>query len=196
MTVIVSLSTSPTKTVEVDIENSEWKAIHYKNLPPFRLEEQKRFCAAYKDGIFPQAKQGKSSDQQIMEISNFHNFLEFIKIIDDEVITLNGLMYLTTTYYDRRGEAWTSNKICDKNGKIVGYCINGFVYHVLDLPTVNRLIFGIVYYGLVNKIPQFSLLLSMLKENTQLVLKGDNEEFLLALKNLLLEKVNSVDKKQ
>ncbi len=188
MTVFVCLTPSPTQRIEIDIENSEWKAINYKNLPPFRLEEQKRFCSAYKDGIFPNAKQGNSENQQIMEIQKFHNYIEFTKILEDEVVCYNGLPYLTTTYYDRRGKGWTNNGIQNKEGIVVGYCINGFVYHPLDLPMVNKLIFEIVYYGLVNKIPQFHLLLNMLKQGTELNLKGTNSEFLFLLKNLLLEK--------
>lgn len=188
MTVIVSLTSSPLKTIDIDIDNSEWKTINYKNLPPFRIEEQKRFCSAYKDGMFPNSKPGSSETQQVMDISNFQNYIEYSKIVDDEIISYNNLPHLTTTYYDRRGKGWTSNEIVEKNGKVVGYCINGFVYHPLDLPMVNKLIFGIVYYGLVNKNPQFNELLQLIKQNVALNLIGEDIEFLQILKNLLLEK--------
>ena len=188
MTVFVSLTPSPSKSVEIDIDNSEFKAVHYKNLPPFRIEEQRRRCAAYKDGIFPNSKPGSSETQQVMDISNFQNYIEYSKIMEDEIINYNNLSYLTTIYYDRRGKGWTNTEITNKHGKIVGYCINGFVYHPLDLPLVNKLIFGIVYYGLVNKIPQFETLIAMVRENIGLNLIGDDVEFLNVLKNLLLEK--------
>ncbi len=189
MTVSVSLHTSPIKTIEVDLSSGSWKSLNYENFGPFRIEEQKRVCSAYPNGLFPLAK-SNSDSHQLMLIIKFSNYIEFTKILEDEVITIDGKKYLTTLYYERRGSGWSDVHTREKIGTPVGYCVNGFTYHPDDIDAVNKLIYGIVYYSLVAGVPEFQSLLKYLNENCALSLKGAPLPFLTELKKLLLDRAS------
>ncbi|AYV86021.1 MAG: hypothetical protein Solivirus3_21 [Solivirus sp.] len=183
----------------VDFTKLPWSALNYHNLSPFHIKEAKRICSAYKTGLFPGSiacQTGSEPDEQMSYIKRFHNYLQFAAITQDEVRIVrdrttserNGKSYLTTKYFRRRQEGWQAAEEINKEGTVVGYFVNGFVYHSQDVGTVHELIFKNVYYRLIAELPEFIQLLTYLKTNYELELTGLEESFLIHLKLLLLEK--------
>lgn len=186
--VLVSTNLQSALHSEIDFSDKEWSSLLPENLHVFRVEEIRRPCSAYTDGLFPQSKQHDET-KQITRVQKFYNYIEYSKILSDEVVPISGQLFLTTKFYDRRGEGWASAEIKKKvtNEKdIVGYCINGDVYCAKDKDNVYKVFYGIVYKSLVEKSEAFVKLVSILKDGVTLNLIGGNEDFLKYFKDVLL----------
>lgn len=184
----ILITTNPESELfsEIDFTKSEWSTLCIDNLSPFKMEELRRPCSAYSDGIFPGASMYENN-KQISRIQKFSNYIEFSKIVSDEVVPISGQLYLTTKFYDRRKEGWSALENKKKEGEVMGYCINGDVYSIADKAQVYKVFYGIVYRSLVSKNPAFIKLQQMLKDGISLCLVGADEDFMLNLKNVLLD---------
>lgn len=179
---------------DIDFNTKEWAALLPENIAPFRTEEMRRPCSAYVDGIFPKGNKFGET-KQITKILRFPNYIEFSKIVHDEVVPISNQLFLTTKFYDNRVDGWSSNVIKKKvnnDNDIVGYCINGDVYCAKDKDNVYKVFYGIVYKSLVEKSEPFNKLLSMLKDGITLNLIGEDKdkEFLKYFKDVLLSCLN------
>ncbi len=183
----VACSSIISSKLVVDFTKLPWSALNYHNLCPFHTKEAKRICSAYKDGLFPGAV-SVSVDEQMSQVKRFANYLQFLSITADEVKEREGKLYLTTKFFRKRHEGWLSPEEVIKEGKIVGYFVNGYVYHPNDLAVVHELIFRNVYYRLIEKLPEFNQLLTYLRTNYELELIGLDEPFMQKFQILLLEK--------
>lgn len=177
-------------SLKVDLSDAEWSELLPENLSPFRVEETQRPCLAYRDGIFPGSK-NYGKDRQTSEIKRFPNYIEFSKITSDEVVPISGQLYLTTKFYDRRYEGWSSEEILKKEEEIIGYCFNGDVYCVDDKAEIYKMFYGLVYKNLVAKKDTFIKLEQFLSRGIALELTGADEEFLTNLKDILLESLKN-----
>lgn len=175
--------------IPIDFSTKEWSNLLPENILPFKIEEIRRPCSAFPDGIFPGAEK-YGNDKQITRIHKFPNYIEFSKIISDELVPISGQLYLTTKYYDRRKEGWSSTEIKNKNGEVMGFCLNGDVYCAADKSEVDKVFYGVVYKSIVSKEETFIKLKKNLKEGITLELTGAPEEFLIQLKHILLSDLN------
>jgi hypothetical protein len=183
--VSVTINPNSVLTIPIDLSTKEWSMLLPDNIPPFKVEENRRHCSAFHDGIFPGAEK-YGDDKQITRIQKFPNYIEFSKILSDELVPVSGQLYLTTKYYDRRKEGWASAEIKKKEGEVMGYCLNGDVYCAADKSQVDKVFYGVVYKSLISKEEAFIKLKKNLKEGLTLELKGAPEEFLFQLKDILL----------
>lgn len=183
--VLVTTNPNPILFTEIDLSDKKWLPLCVDQLPPFKIEEQKRACSAYPNGIFPGAKDNLNG-KQTFRIHNFHNYVEFSKIVSNEIVPISGQYFLTTKFYDRRKEGWESDKYIKKKGKILGYCLNGDVYSVSCYETVEKIFYEIVYQSLVQKNPAFISLQQYLRDGICLILTGADGDFLGYLAEVLL----------
>ena len=183
--VLVSTNSNPLLFMDIYINGNRWSSLYTKNLKPFKIEELKRPCKAYPNGIFPGAEE-ISYEKQVSKINNFYNYIEFSKITEDEIMVVDGNQFLTTKYYDRRKHGWELSESSKNSGRVVGYCINGDVYNVIDQKTVEKIFYGVVYRSLVNTTNEFLTLQKYLQDGISLVLVGEDELFLNYLAEVLL----------
>lgn len=186
--ILVSTNLHPALYSEIDFSSKDWSSLLPENLSAFKMEEIRRPCSAYSTGIFPASRE-YDKDKQITRIQRFPNYIEFSKIISDEVVPISGQLFLTTKFYDRRAEGWTSNDIKKKvnnDSDIIGYCINGDVYCAKDKDSVYKVFYSMIYKSLIEKSEVFNKLLTMLKDGIELGLLNADEEFLKYLKTILL----------
>ena len=185
--VLVTANSKPELFTEIDFRQSEWSSLLMQNLSSFKMEELRRPCAAYPDGVFPGSTTYKEN-KQIAKVEKFPNYVEFCKIVADEVVSIGGQLYLTTKFYDRRKEGWSSTILKKKEGVAIGYCLNGDIYCVDDKRQVDKIFYGVVYKSLISKDPAFLKLKQSLSDGVCLTLIGEEDEFLNILSSVLLEK--------
>jgi len=183
--VLVSIK-DPISQKEIDLSDPYWSSLDIDNLPLFNIVELKRVCAAYPDGIFPGAEEFNDYEQKFT-IYKFKNLMEFCKVTSDEVIKFNDDLYLTTKFYEKRKEGWSSNEVKFKEGEVVGYCINGDVYSAEDHEQVENIFYETIYYSLVNSAKEFKELKDELNNGVELILTGKDEKFMKHLAMCLLK---------
>lgn len=183
ITVRTDKTNSEKETLIIDLQSNEWHALNVNSLPQFGIEELKRVCNAYPDGVFPGAE-SNSDDTQLIYVNNFHNYVEYIKIIDDEVIRLDGQLYLTSLFFVNRKKGWSSIQPLNKEGEAVGYCMNGNIYHSGDVDRVDSE-HMFVYRTLIEKTDEYNRLHEYLKAGHTLVLTGSHQKYLSYLSQIL-----------
>lgn len=186
--VYVSRNDNPAMAIEVDLQNSEWSVLHVDNIPSFKIEEVKRPCDIFPDGLFPGAK-SNGENKQITQVSKFRNYMEFSKVVEDEVRVIQDNSYLTTKFFERRAKGWSQSQIQKKNGKILGYCLNGNLHHKEDCRDVEKNFYLVVYSALIKDLPPFLRLKDYLSKGYCLILKGMDQPFLDYLSQILLREV-------
>lgn len=185
--VLVTNNSDPKIYVDIDLSLPEWSQLLIKNIPSFKMEEARRPCTSYPDGIFP-GSTAYGENKQITKIQKFSNYIEFSKVISDEVVSLAGQMYLTTKFFERREVGWKSLTELTKPGEVLGYCINGDIYSVSDKAIVDKTFYGIVYKYLMSTNSTYQKLRRQLADGVCLVLSGADEEFMKHLSEVLLSK--------
>ena len=168
----------------VDLNSTEWSALLPENLSPFKVSELRRPCSAYINGLFPGAEV-HGEKEQITRIKKFPNYIEYSKIVSDELIPISGQLFLTTKFYDRRKTGWSSETFLQKDGPIMGYCLNGDVYGVSDQENVYNYFYNVVYKDLVSNKPEFIRLSSMITDGICVEFSGGCPEFRKYLKEIL-----------
>jgi hypothetical protein len=187
--VLVTTNLHPTLFSYIDFSSKEWSSLLPENISAFKMEEIRRQCSAYMDGIFPGSME-HGKNKQIARIQRFPNYIEFSKISSDELVPISGQAFLTTKFYDRRKDGWGSSEIKKKitdEKDVMGYCINGDVYCSEDKTNVYKVFYGIVYKSLIEKNEMFCKLLSMIKDGITVILINADGDFLNNLKNILLD---------
>jgi hypothetical protein len=190
--VLVKTNSHSILYTDIDFTNKEWSSLLPENMEPFKVKEAKRPCSIYSNGLFPKCKE-HGKDNQIIKVQRFPNYIEYCKIISDEIVPISGQLYLTSKFYDRRAEGWTSKNIMKKvvnENDVMGYCINGDVYCAEDKDNVYKILYGLVYKSLIKKTESFNKLLSMLKDNIALNLIYSDEEFIKYFKDILLSSLD------
>jgi len=172
--------------VNVDLNDSEWSSLLPENLTSFKMEELRRYCDVYKDGIFP-GSSIYNERNQITKILRFPNYVEFSKIVADEVVPMDGELFLTSKYFARRVDGWGSADLKKKEGEVIGYCVNGDIYSVKDEPLANNIFYNFVYRSLVSRNPAVEKLRQIIDGGVTLVLTGSNKQVLESLSDLVLE---------
>lgn len=188
--VLVTINPKPELFSEIDFRQPEWSSLLPQNLSNFKMEELRRPCEVYPDGIFPGAERYRDN-KQISKIRKFQNYVEFCKVVADEVVPLGGQLFLTSKFYDRRKEGWSSDVTKKKEGEVVAYCLNGDLYCAADKPQADQIFYGVVYESLVSKDPAFMKLRQSLLDGVCLELTGADDEFLNRMKTVLLKGLES-----
>lgn len=181
----VTTNENPLLYTDINFHDEAWSPLLPENLPPFNIEEYLRPCKAYKDGLFPGAKKGKDG-KQITLVQNFRNLLEFSKVMSDEVVPGYGNLFLTTKYYERRQDGWTSKETRRKEGEIMGYCLNGDIYGTSAKHIIEGDFYRSVYKIVAGRLSAFKKLQEFLREGICLNLIGADEDFLEHLTEILL----------
>lgn len=172
--------------IRIDLRDPKWSSLLPDSLPAFRIEEMLRPCTAYPTGLFPGAQNHRENDRkQSTRVERFDNYVEFSKVVDDEVASVGGALYLTTRFYDRRKEGWRSKEKMKKPGEVVAYCINGNLYCSADEEMANATFFDVVYRSLVGKEESFLLLKSLLSEGEGVEFTGVDDYFAKELERLV-----------
>jgi hypothetical protein len=174
--------------LEIDFKEQKWQSILPNNLGSFYVKELKRPCLAFPNGIFPGCND-YSSTEQICEVKNFNNYINFSQVVEDELIEINGNKYLTTKFYRRRARGWKRRKEKIKNGNIRAINVNGSLFNVHDKEQVTIVMYKNIYLNMVSGHPSYLELKSYIENGKSLVLKGYNSHFFCYLGFLLL--VNS-----
>lgn len=186
MQVQVTNNSSPQLYSEVNLEDPEWSALLPENLGSFRIEESLRVCPSFPDGLFPGAVSvSDTKPKQITRVKRFPNYIEFSKIVSDEVVPLSGQLYLTTKFYQRRYQGWSSDSIKKKEGEVLGYCIDGDIYSPEDLSSTEDVFYGTVYRSIICNNPIYLRLVQQIKDGICINLKGTDKDFLEHLSKLL-----------
>lgn len=180
----VTTNPSPQLYSEVDLETSEWSSLLPENLGSFKIEEALRPCTSFPNGIFPGAEPVNSS-KQTTRVKRFPNYIEFSKVISDEVVPLSRELYLTTKFYERRRDGWGSDSLEKKEGDVLGYSIDGDIYSPEDSASIEDVFYGTVYRSLVQNNPAYLNLVQQIKDGLCITLKGSNKDFLEHLAKLL-----------
>lgn len=184
----VSTNSSPELSIEIDLSKTEWSSLLPCNISPIHVEESLCTCSTFKDGVFPGAS-SYGTGRQISTIKNFENYIEFCKLVSDEVVPIMGELFVTTKFYERRQEGWSSDFPRKKTGEIIGYCINGDVYHPADKEHVYQIFYGIIYKGLMSKNIAFIQLQDYLRNGFRLEINTENEEFLHYFTECLMKSI-------
>lgn len=182
--VYVSTSKQTRVFSTIDLTSVEWAALHINNLVPFNVEEAKRQCKAYPDGIFPGGT-SNGENKQMTKIYNFANAIEFSKIVTDEVEKIDGKSYLTTKYYNRRKQGWGTRETLKKDGTVIGYCIDGDVYTPISDAALEKIFVKIMLHPLIKKKPVYQRLIDFLNDGICLILTGATEKYLKQLADVL-----------
>jgi hypothetical protein len=184
--VLITTNTEDQLYVNVDLTNSEWSSLLPENVPSFKMEELRRYCDTYEDGLFPGASV-YGDRNQITRIYRFPNYVEFSKIVVDEVEPIGEKLYLTSKYFERRNKGWSSKDLKKKEGEIIGYCVNGDIYSVKDVEEANHIFYNIVYKSLISSNVCIQQLKQMLNDGVSIILCGADIQVLNSLSNSLLE---------
>lgn len=170
--------------VNVNLTEPEWSSLLPENLNSFKMEELQRSCDVYPDGLFPGAsKYGQS--KQISKIQKFSNYIEFSKIVADEVVPINDQLFLTSKFFERRAKGWSSMELIKKKGEVVGYCLNGDIFCALDVDRVNHIFYHVVYKSLVSQDPALAQLQQIYNDGLNITLTGADSNVLLSLSEIL-----------
>lgn len=173
--------------VNVNLTQPEWSSLLPENLTSFKMEELQRPCDVYPDGLFPGAsKYGES--KQISKIQKFPNYIEFSKIVADEVVPINDQLFLTNKFFERRANGWSSNKLIKKEGEVVGYCLNGDIFCATDIERVNHIFYHVVYKSLISQDPALAQLHQIFNNGVNITINGADPKVLLSLSEILTQK--------
>ena len=184
--VLVTVNPKPELFSEIDFRQSEWSSLLPQNLSSFKMEELRRPCSVYPDGVFPGAERYRDN-KQISKIQKFPNYVEFCKVVADEVVPISGQLFLIPKFYERRKDGWSSELLKKKEGETVAYCLNGDLYCAADKVQADQIFYGVVYESLVSKDPALLKLRQSLLDGVCLELTGADEEFLRRVKTVLLK---------
>lgn len=172
-------------TIIIDLDNYEYYDFYISNIGAFQIDEIKCACPTYPNGVFPGASSLPNNKQRSL-IQRFDNCIEFSKIMVDDCEVHYNEQYLTTTFFEKRQTGWSSSQTQKKEGKQhIGYFIDGLVYHVDDYHKVYDIIYGIIYYNLINTCPAFIKLLEEIKNAKIVILQSFNREQLIGIMYVL-----------
>lgn len=168
--------------IDIDLDNIKWKLYSPNLLIPFNIEEIIRpLCGpVYKDGVYPGGTRIKNTEKQTSKVFRFPNYLEFSKIVEDEVIINGSDMYITSLFFDRRKEGWSNINISKKIGKVVGYCFNGTLYNKEDIENVNKIVYHTVYLSIISKKKEFVDLIEQINSGITVRIYSNDELFFTA----------------
>lgn len=181
----VCTNENPTTVLKVDLSSVEWSSLQLQNMTPFNLDETKRPCEAYPDGLFPGAVEVGANTQRTV-IHCYHNVVEFSKIVSDEVELVDGKLYLTTKYYDRRKVGWTSKTPKKKWGTVIGFCLNGDIYSPVTQEDLENIFYLKVIIPLIKEKYAYKILKDKLDSGTKLIITGDDKRYLKVLSHALI----------
>ena len=170
--------------ITINFSQQPWVTIHPNSLPSFYLEENRIACMLFPNGILPGAKE-RNESTQLTRIARFHNYLEFSKIMDDEVEPIGDELYLTTKFYERRQAGWGLETNTKKEGNVIGYCANCFVYNTVDIEEANKIFYATSYYTLTYEKQEFVNLVKLVKGGATLILEDPDDIFINELSKLL-----------
>lgn len=190
--VLVTVNPKPELFSEIDFRDSEWSSLLPQNLSSFKMEESRRPCTAYPEGIFPGAERYRDN-KQISKIQKFSNYVEYCKVVADEVVPLGGQLFLTPKFYERRQEGWSSDVLQKKEGEVVAYCLNGDLYCAADKEQADQIFYGVVYESLVSKDTALLKLRQAVLDGVCLELTGAEDEVLQRIKTILLKGIQPVN---
>lgn len=173
--------------VNVDLSEPEWSSLLPVNLPSFKMEELRRKCDVYPDGLFPGATE-YGENKQISKILKFYNYIEFSKIVTDEVVPINGQLFLTSKFFERRQKGWSSSKVLQKDGDVLGYCLNGDIFGAMDTEPANRIFYDVVYKSLISQDTALAQLQEIVNDGLNLTLTGTDAKILNSIAEILTEK--------
>lgn len=184
--VLVTLTGNINTVLTINLKSSEWAILHEDNLPPFSLLETKRPCDVYPDGIFPGGQNSDNHDEQMTRILRFPNYVEFSKVtLKDTKLNNNGERQLTSRFYEKRKLGFSSPDLKIKEGEIIGFNVNGDIYHISDAKKAYTIFYGLVYHSLVKDFKEFHKLKGMVASGICLQLTGGSEIFLNELAKIL-----------
>jgi hypothetical protein len=162
--------------VAVDFSRSPWNKIHPDNLEQFTVEEMLRKCSPYPDGVFPGMSLKPGTFLQSVVVSKFANYIEHSKIVESDTVVLLGGVYMLSRYLENRAVAWTMSSLLMKEGKLVGYYIDGHIFPTSSIDYVCSRLYGEAYYSMVRNTQEFKALVKMLKDGKTLKIKVRDPE--------------------
>lgn len=179
--------------INIDLDDEKYKIFNPEYLPIFNAEELIRINCGFPGGIYPGAREINSQidenntfvRKQISKIYRFPNYLEFSKIMEDEVIKINGENYITNVFFNRRKEGWSNINLLSKKGNLIGYCFNGILYHSDETEHVKQVVYKTIYYLIISKNKEFEDIKDILSRGDAINLKGSNKYFLEAFSEIL-----------
>jgi len=168
------------KSTRIDLEDPDWFDLNPEHLSVFSVIEKLRPCPSYPDGLFPGAT--KLGDSQVSSIYSFLNYLEWSRVVEEDVVGLE--KYITTRFFTLRAEGWASPEHIVKEGKTVGYCFNGVAYSIKDIKVVEEIVYNTIYRKLIQTKPVLNKLI-VLSQSSDLDLWSIREEPLKVILEIL-----------
>jgi len=164
-------------TSEVNLEDLEWSQLLPESLGSFRIEEKLRLCKSFQNGLFPGAELTERG-VQTSRVKKFPNYIEFSKVVSDEVVPISGNLYLTTKFFERRKVGWSSDNLEKKDGEVMAYCIDGDVYSLEDNTPAEKIFYGTIYRSLIKDLISYQKLVQKVKDGICLKIRGASRELL------------------
>lgn len=165
--------------VTIDVSSDEWKSLSPSQLRHVHIAEHRRPCRRYPDGVFPGCR---LIDENLQEgkVVVFSNYVEYAKVMPDEVSTHNGKIHLNATHYKRREQGWKSIHFVPKNGHVIAHCINGKLYSTRS-DEAALLIYQVTYLALIQSMPEIERLREIVDEGYRVHLIGEAHPVLEAI---------------
>lgn len=173
----VQITRKPNGTVyKISLRDLEWIQLNPDYLEPFQVQELIRKCDVYEDGLFPGAE--LDSDRQVSRVVKFRNYLEWSKITLEDVVEINGNIYLTANFFNQRSKGWSELTFKSKSGKAIGYCFNGTTYSIDDQEAISKIVYKTIYWNLIKDSPVLKRIENLLDQGFTIELSGVENEFL------------------
>ena len=191
--------------IKINLDDEKWNVLDPEFIAPFYIDELLRPCDVYPNGLYPGATIIKEKNtnsliqkyfnnitiiaKQRSKVYKFHNYVEFSKVDQNDIFLYDNNNYLTSVFFERRKEAWNSLINLYKNGKILAYCFNGILYHINDVESINKIIYGQVYSSLIINTLQFQEIKNYYNNDLKLEFISKNNLFINGIKYILLNKI-------
>lgn len=146
--------------------------------------------ASFQDGILPGMTAGKKT--QTATVKCFRNLIEYTRIVESETVLDGDTRHLLASYFVNRSIGWAAEEYKPKEGKTVGYYLNGSIYSAGSHTRVLTALYQVHFVDVVRKKIYFLEAMEDVKAGEDVKITGlDNVDFprltsllYLALQNL------------
>lgn len=184
----ITSNSYPIKYIPIDLSSHFWNTLHIDNLKPFIVQEPRYYCDIYPNGLYPGAYLTDTDQEfQSSKILKFRNFVEFSKIMPDEIKQFNDADHLTSSFFLHRHQGWSSDTIQTKKGEPIGYHFVGEIYSLDKSNNIIQLYASTIYHILISDLPAFKKLKYYLDSGYGLSLSGMDHPYIYYLSLILLK---------
>lgn len=143
---------------------------HPFNVRNIKVREEIVPCQAWKNGVFPGMT--VEGDVQVTIVKCFRNLIEYTRIVESESVVEDGNRYLLSSFFVNRAEGWSAEEFKPKEGKTVGYYLNGYIYSAASRTRILTALYQVHFVDMIRNTEFFEDAMAKARAGTDVKIIG------------------------